>query len=167
MGTTRACASEAACEGVESAELFPETLFPVCSPAFAERHGAGTAEWLLRAPRLRPAFGSWGDWFAAQGLAAPGADTPCSGDLRLDDSVLMIGAAAQGLGAALARSSLVGQDLKDGRLIRAAPGEVATGLGFYLVWRTDSRKLDRIAAFKAWLLEEVAGMSGTAKRQAQ
>ena len=68
----------------------------------------------------------------------------------------MIEAAAQGLGAALARSSLIGQDLKDGRLVRAAPGEVEAGVGFYLVWRADSRKLDRISAFRAWLNAEVA-----------
>lgn len=140
--------------GLESAVVFMETLFPVCSPAFAERHAIATPEDLLRAPLLRPAFLSWSDWFEAQGLAAPGP-----GELRIEDSALIVEAAVQGLGAALARSSLVEQDLKEGRLVRAAPGEVDTGSGYYLVWRADSRKLDRIAAFKAWLDAEVANMS--------
>jgi LysR family transcriptional regulator, glycine cleavage system transcriptional activator len=145
-------------EGLESAEILAETLFPICSPAFAERHGIATAEDLLRVPLLRPAFGAWSDWFTAQGLAAPGPEAPRSGDLRIEDSTLMIEAAAQGLGVALARSSLMGQDLTDGRLVRAAPGEVAAGVGFYLVWRADSRKLDRIGALRAWLDAEVAGV---------
>jgi LysR family glycine cleavage system transcriptional activator len=145
-------------EGVESAEILIETLFPICSPAFAARHGMATAEDLLRVPLLRPAFGAWSEWFAAQGLAAPGPEAPRSGDLRIEDSTLMIEAAAQGLGAALARSSLVGQDLKDGRIVRAAPGEVGAGVGFYLVWRADSRKLDRIGAFRAWLEAEAGGV---------
>ena len=139
--------------GLETAPILEETLFPVCSPVFAERHGIATPEDLLRAPLLRPAFGSWSDWFEAQGLDAPGP-----GDLRIEDSALIIEAAVQGLGAALARSSLAEQDLKGGRLVRAAPGEVDTGMGYYLVWRADSRKLDRIAAFKAWLDAEVADM---------
>jgi len=143
-------------EGVESAEILAETLFPVCSPAFAERHGISTGEALLRVPLLQPAFGAWSDWFAAQGHPAPGLEAPRSGDLRIEDSALMLEAAVQGLGAALARSSLVEQDLRDGRLVRAAPGEVAAGVGFYVVWRADSRKLDRIAAFRAWLDAEVA-----------
>jgi LysR family glycine cleavage system transcriptional activator len=143
-------------DGLESVELLAETLFPICSPAFAERHGMATAEDLLRVPLLRPAFGAWSDWFTAQGLATPGLEAPRAGDLRIEDSALMIEAAVQGLGAALARSSLVQQDLKDGRIVRAAPGEVAAGVGFYLVWRADSRKLDRIAALRAWLDAEVS-----------
>jgi LysR family glycine cleavage system transcriptional activator len=143
-------------EGVEGAMILTETLFPICSPDFAKRHSLRTAADLLRAPLLQPAFGAWSDWFAAQGLASPESELPRSGDLRLEDSTLMIEAAAQGLGAALARSSLIGQDLKHGRLVRAAPGEVEAGVGFYLVWRADSHKLDRIEAFRAWLDAEVA-----------
>lgn len=137
--------------GVESAVIFLETLFPVCTPAFAARHGVTTPEDLLRVPLLRPSMGSWSGWFEAQGL-----ETPRLEDLRIEDSLLLIEAAVQGLGVALARSSLVEQDLKDGRLVRPVVGEVAIGSGFYLVWRADSRKLDRIAAFRAWLDVEVA-----------
>jgi LysR family glycine cleavage system transcriptional activator len=143
-------------DGVESAKILAETLLPICSPDFARRHRLATAADLLRAPLLQPAFGAWSDWFTAQGLVPPGPELPGSGDLRIEDSTLMIEAAAQGLGAALARSSLIGQDLKHGRLVRAAPGEVGAGVGFYLVWRADSRKLDRIAALRAWLDAEVS-----------
>jgi LysR family glycine cleavage system transcriptional activator len=139
--------------GVESAPIILETLFPVCSPAFAEHHDIRSAADLLRAPLLRPALGSWSDWFEAQGLEAPAAE-----ELHIEDSLLLIEAAVQGLGVALGRSSLVEQDLEQGRLVRAAPGEVATGSGFYLVWRADSPKLARIAAFRAWLEAEARAM---------
>ena len=136
--------------GVESARIFNETLFPVCSQAFAERHALVEPKDLLAAPLLRPAFGSWGDWFAIHGLAAPDAD-----ELPIDRSALMIDAAVQGLGAALARSGLVEQDVKEGRLVRPMAGEVDAGAGYHLVWRADSRKLSRIAALRAWLAAEV------------
>ncbi len=136
--------------GVESALIFNETLFVVCSPAFAERHAIVGPKDLLAAPLLRPAFGSWAKWFAIHGLEAPDAD-----ELPIDQSALMIDAAVQGLGAALARSGPVEQDLKEGRLVRPVAGEVDAG-GYHLVWRADSRKLSRIAALRAWLTAEVA-----------
>ena len=108
--------------GVESALIFNETLFVVCSPAFAERHAIVGPKDLLAAPLLRPAFGSWAKWFAIHGLEAPDAD-----ELPIDQSALMIDAAVQGLGAALARSGPVEQDLKEGRLVRPVAGEVDAG----------------------------------------
>jgi LysR family glycine cleavage system transcriptional activator len=137
--------------GVENALIFGETLFVVCSPAFASRHAIVEPKDLLAAPLLRPAFGAWADWFAIHGLETPDAD-----ELPIDRSALMIDAAVQGLGAALARSGLVEQDLKDGRLVRPVAGEVDAGAGYHLVWRADSRKLSRIAALLAWLVAEVA-----------
>ena len=67
---------------------------------------------------------------------------PTADELPIDRSALMIDAAVQGLGAALARSGLVEQDLKEGRLVRPMAGEVDAGAGYHLVWRADSRKLE-------------------------
>lgn len=137
--------------GAENALIFGETLFVVCSPDFASRHAIVEPKDLLGAPLLHPAFGAWADWFAIHGLETPDAD-----ELPIDRSALMIDAAVQGLGAALARSGLVEQDLKDGRLVRPVAGEVDAGAGYHLVWRADSRKLSRIAALRDWLTAEAA-----------
>ena len=79
-----------------------------------------------------------------------------------DDSAFMLEAAAQGVGVALARSSLVGSDLQSGRLVRPFPDEIEGSWGYYFVWRADSRKLTRILALRDWLLAEVASDAGRA-----
>jgi len=60
------------------------------------------------------------------------------------------------MGVALARSALIEQDLRTGRLVRPFDEHVASELGFWIVWRGDSRKLRRITALREWLLTEAA-----------
>ncbi len=138
--------------GVTSMPLFTETLFPVCSPAFAERHKLKRPEDLLKAPLLRQSHRPWSIWFASLGLEAPQART----GLIFDDSALLLDAAAQGLGAALARSGLVEVDLREGRLVRPFEGAAPTEAGYHFVWRDDSRKLKRILRLRDWLVAESA-----------
>ncbi len=45
--------------------------------------------------------------------------------------------------------------LGSGRLVRPVPGDVASELGFFVVWRADNRKLARVAALRDWLVGEV------------
>jgi DNA-binding transcriptional LysR family regulator len=61
---------------------------------------------------------------------------------------------------ALARSGLVEGDLASGRLVRPLQTNVASDLGFYLVWRADSRKIARIAALRDWLLAQACASGG-------
>ncbi len=143
---------------VAVAPLFIETIFPVCSPDFARRHRLDTPADLMKAPLLRQTHRPWSVWFASVGLEPP----PDRGGLIFDDSLMLLGAAAEGLGAALARSSLVEQDLRDGRLIRPFAGESPAEAGYYLVWRDDSRKLKRILRLRDWLMAESAGARRTA-----
>ena len=76
--------------------------------------------------------------------------------MLFEDSVMLLEAAAQGLGVALARSRLIEQDLRTGRLVRPFEAGVASELGFWIVWRGDSRKLNRINVLREWLLAEAA-----------
>ena len=78
------------------------------------------------------------------------------GGLIFDDSALLLSAAAQGLGAALARSGLVEGDLREGRLVRPFDGEAPAEAGYHFVWREDSRKLKRILRLRDWLIAESA-----------
>ncbi|MEW5684510.1 MAG: transcriptional regulator GcvA [Pseudomonadota bacterium] len=142
-------------DGVESQRLFSETLFPVCSPnlpGLADLHGPTD---LLGAPLLHHTHRPWSLWFSAFGLQPP----PQQG-LVFEDSVMLLEAAAQGIGVALGRSGLVEQDLRSGRLVRPFEGGVASELGFFIVWRSDSRKLGRIATLRDWLVAEAALYSG-------
>ena len=136
-------------EGVEAHQLFAETLFPVCSPAFATAHPMRCPQDLLALPLIHHKHRPWALWFEALGLAAPRES-----GLVIEDSVMVLEAAAEGLGVALGRSSLIEKDLRSGRLVRPLEGGVPSDLGFFVAWRADSRKLARIEALRDWLLRE-------------
>lgn len=132
--------------GLERRQILWESLFPVCSPAFAEKHMMTSPGCLVDVPRLRWTIRPWSVWFERVGV-----DPPEETGLIFDDSVMLLNAAAEGLGAALARSGLVESDLKSGRLVRPLPEAVKGNFGFFCVWRADSRKLARIQALADWL----------------
>jgi LysR family glycine cleavage system transcriptional activator len=138
-------------DDVETARLFRETLFPVCSPALAGLPELCCPQDLLKAPLLHHGHRPWRLWFNAFDLEPP----PQKG-LVFEDSVMLLEAAAQGIGVALGRSGLVEQDLRSGRLVRPFEGGVASELGYWVVWRADSRKARRIAELRDWLVAEAA-----------
>jgi len=142
---------------LEAATLFRERLFPVCSPDFLAKHPLRKLDDLRHVALLRHTVWSWPMWFRSLDLVPP----PDRG-MMFDDSAFMLEAAAQGVGVALARSSLVGGDLKAGRLVRPFPDEIEGSWGYFFVWRPDSRKLARILALRDWLLTEVASDAGRA-----
>jgi LysR family transcriptional regulator, glycine cleavage system transcriptional activator len=129
--------------------LFTETLFPVCSPAIAAAYPMHEPRDVLAAPLVHHRHRPWSLWFDAFGLARPRVRGPA-----FEDSVLVLEAAAQGLGVALARSGLSEGDLASGRLIRPLEAGIASELGFFAVWRADSRKAPRIRALADWLAAE-------------
>lgn len=141
--------------GFEVSSLFRVRFFPVCSPGFLERHAIAQPVDLHRVPLLRHThpLWSWPAWFRALELPPP-SDT----GVMFDDSSLMLEAAARGIGVALARSNLVRDDVESGRLVRPLREEVEPGLGYFLVWRTDSSKLSRILMLRDWLLVECASL---------
>ncbi len=81
---------------------------------------------------------------------------PRAAGLLFEDSVMLLEAAAQGLGFALARSGLMEAYFETGRLVRPLKDDIASDLGFFVVWRADSRKLARIEALRDWLAAEAA-----------
>ncbi|HEX2818472.1 MAG TPA: LysR substrate-binding domain-containing protein [Phenylobacterium sp.] len=142
-------------EGVESVLLFREQLFPVCSPSLAGHQAIRTPEDLLTATLLRHTHRPWRLWFSCFDLPEPAPSGP-----EFDDSLMIAEAAAQGMGVALARSSLVQQDLETGRLIRLLPEAVENDFAFYVAWRADNPKLSRIHALRDWLVAEIGPESG-------
>ena len=131
--------------------LFAETLFPVCSPTFAASHPLATPRDLLAAPLIHHTHRPWKLWFDAVGLKSPSVR-----GVVMNDSVMVLNAAAQGLGVALGRSGIIDPDLSSGRLVRPVLEAVASELGFFVVWRAESRKQARIAALRDWLVEASA-----------
>ncbi|WP_296594975.1 transcriptional regulator GcvA [Phenylobacterium sp.] len=141
--------------GAEAAPLFSETLTPVCSPDLLTRLDLKTPADLASAPLLHHGHRPWSLWFRELGL-----ETPTPSGMVFEDSTMLLEAAAQGMGVALARSALIEQDLRTGRLVRPFDRRVASELGYWVVWRSDSRKLRRIAALRAWLSTEASETRG-------
>ena len=135
---------DGAWHGTEAAPLFEAPMSPLCSPAMAERltePAALLAETLLRSYRAA----DWPDWFAAAGLSPP----PIRGPV-FDSSWVMVEAAIQGAGVALAPPMMFARDLQQGRLARPFPTEVSAGR-YWLTWLKSKTPGPALRAFQAWL----------------
>jgi LysR family glycine cleavage system transcriptional activator len=91
-------------------------------------------------------------WLAARGIrSVDGARGP-----RFNQSSLVIEAAANGRGVALAKRTLAQADLDSGRLV--VPFEIPTAVDFayYVVHPKAKGRLPQVKAFVSWLKEEAA-----------
>ena len=140
---------DGAWHGTEALLLFEAPSTPLCSPAVASRLKAPTdlaGETLLRSYRSD----DWPDWFRAAGLPAP----PLAGPV-FDSSRVMVEAALQGEGVALAPASMFGRELGEGRLVR--PFEAQAVTGSYWLTRLKSReRTEAMQTFEDWLLGQAA-----------
>lgn len=141
------CYGEPPWPGLEAYELRGETVFPVCSPALAARLGSPPdAAALAALPLLRHPLLQWQPWFAAAGLARP---EPAEGAL-FEDAMMMLEAAAAGVGVALTVDLLARPYLADGTLLRPFAVDVP-GKAFYAVLRPDAYAQPWIRRFVRWL----------------
>jgi len=135
---------DGAWHGTEAAPLFAAPMTPLCAPATAERlktPEALSSEVLLRSYRAA----DWPDWFAAAGLVPP----PIRGPV-FDSSWVMVEAAMQGLGVALAPPMMFARDLQQGRLVRPFETQVSAGR-YWLTWLKSRAPTPALRAFQAWL----------------
>ena len=93
----------------------------------------------------------WIQWFAALGIRrrlVPVAS--------FNDAGLMLQAAEQGLGIALARELLAADALADRRLVRLSPRTIVLkdAYSYHLVYPPQLRDWPPLAALRAWLFEE-------------
>jgi LysR family transcriptional regulator of beta-lactamase len=140
---------DGAWHGTHAEPLLEAPLTPLCSPALAQRLIAPadlTRERLLRSYRA----GEWIRWFEAADVIPPTLRGP-----TFDSSALMVGAAMNGLGVALAPRAMFTRDIAAGRVVQ--PFAVEIDVGRYWLTRLLSRK-DRTAMriFRRWLLDELS-----------
>jgi LysR family transcriptional regulator, glycine cleavage system transcriptional activator len=138
--------------GLDAVRLCSERLFPVCSPRLLAGRKRIVAADLLKFPLLRLGdWSTWTRWFAAAGVSDVEAHGPI-----IDRASLLIDAAVDGQGVALARTALAAWDLIHGRLIR--PSEVSLRMAntYWIVCPAASAQLPKIAMLRTWLLSEAA-----------
>src|SRR3954462_676099 len=131
-----------------------EELFPVCSPSLmTSRGGFHEPEDVLRFSLLHlDERRAWGRWLEAAGV--PG-ERLLQGPI-LNHASMLIDAAIEGQGVALARTMLAASDLAARRLVRPFQAAIPLRNTYWIVCPKATRALPKIAAFRAWLFDEVA-----------
>ncbi len=143
--------------GMEVRRLIGETVIPVLSPELHAANPLDGPEDLARhlllhdgSPDPDDSCPDWTMWLAARGVRdVDGARGP-----RFNQSSLVIEAAVNGRGVALAKRTLAQDDLDAGRLV--APLQIATAVDFayYLVHPKAKGRLPQVRAFINWITAE-------------
>jgi LysR family glycine cleavage system transcriptional activator len=139
---------------LDAVNLSAEELFPVCSPSLmTERGGLHKPEDVLKFPLLHlDDRRDWSRWLVVAGHSGEGL---LHGPI-LNHASMLIDAAIDGQGIALARTMLAASDLLSGRLARPFRAAIPLRNTYWIVCPKATRSLPKIAAFRDWLLEEVA-----------
>lgn len=139
--------------GLEIRRLYAERLFPVCSPKLvAGRNRITKAADLLKFPLLRLEDAkNWTRLFAAAGVKAAIGAGPV-----LNRASMLIDAAIDGQGIALARTALAAWDLINGRLVRPIDVSLRVANTYWIVYPKAASTIPKIAMFRDWVLAEAA-----------
>lgn len=139
--------------GMEAIRLFPSAQTVLCTPAaMAQLGDPPNPAGLLDARRVG-SDAEWKAWFQAAGVIGDGQ--PSAPRITADTQSLEVAAALANDGCAIASPIMFGRELTAGRLIQ--PFDIYFGeSSYWLVYPQDRRRAGKIAAFREWLLAEVA-----------
>ena len=139
--------------GLEVVNLCPERLHAVCSPRLLHGRRLATPADLLQLPLLHlDDRDAWARWLRAAGVPdAKPADGPV-----LNRASMVIDAAVDGQGVALARTTLAAWDLINGRLVRPFATAPKLSKTYWIVCPRATASVPKIAMFRDWLLAEAA-----------
>ena len=140
-------------KGLEADKLLSEEIFPVCTPRLARslRSPADLRRRVLLHDEVGAAHGGWAEWLRAAG--APQIDARQG--IFFTDAHLMLQAAADGQGVALARSALAEGDLTAGRLVKPFEYAMPSRFHYFLVHPPAAAARPEVRAFRDFLWAEV------------
>jgi LysR family transcriptional regulator, glycine cleavage system transcriptional activator len=149
--------------GLHADLLFQDVVFAVCSPRLLEagpplHSPSDLAHFpLLHEDPWIDSLGRTHDIGWSQWLAAVGAgEVDASHGLFFPQTQMSLQAALAAQGVALTNQLLAGEDLRAGRLVRPLPQEVPVGSSYWFICPEATVTQPRVAAFRAWLIEEAA-----------
>ncbi|MGO4726937.1 MULTISPECIES: transcriptional regulator GcvA [unclassified Inquilinus] len=142
--------------GLTAHPLMPIEYTALCSPALRDRAGGiEDPRDLLRLPLFWDSGdGYWQRWFAVAGVVVPYGVS--DGGMRLENQQMLGRAAQAGQGVALVNPTFFLDELASGELIRPFPFSIREEGSYYLVYLESRRDVPKIAAFRDWLLAEIA-----------
>lgn len=149
--------------GAVSRAALPDEVFPVCSPALKQRLDAEVGAGRLRhvpvivSETVDPSWLNWRKWVAVAGAQSPWARASEQITLRCNHYTDSIQAAINGEGVALGWSTLLADQLAEGRLVRL--GEAALRPeDRYHVLVPDGRSLgSHTQTFVDWIAGQFSG----------
>lgn len=143
--------------------LFPEEVFPVCAPVFMER--------LKECETLDEVFGktllyldesqrdwlNWPEWFESVGMPV----IVPRNRVNINNYPMLLQAAVNGQGIALAWGSLVDDYLQSGALVRPVDTVLRTQANFSMLEPMGRGVIPAsVKLFRGWLLEQLPGQVG-------
>src|SRR5215471_16293898 len=140
--------------GLHVERLCSEQLFPVCSPKLVEgRRRLGQPCDVLKFPLLHlEGRQDWATWLDAAGVTCPDlAHGPI-----MNRASMLIDAAVDGQGIALARTALAAWDLLNGRLVRPFAVALPLAKSYWIVCPKATSMLPKITKAREWLRAEAA-----------
>ena len=135
---------------------------PLVSEPFLEDQWFAVASPKLKIPKnpadlqhmriIREDRDYWDEWFVAAGVKL---DKPIVGGAVFNDATYSIQAAVRGEGIALARDSIIGEDLQRGTLRKLFNVSVKTNERYWFVSPKELADLPKVKAFRAWVKSEL------------
>jgi len=149
-------------EALEVEKLVDQSLVPVCSPAFLEKHGPFMSPDMLKGVPLihddslstRAVMPNWADWLAAAGVR----DVDVIRGLRFNSADHALDATVEGAGVLLALDALAYDDLRTGRLVMPFDLTLSSGRCYSFVCPKKRRESANVRVFRAWLKREAAAV---------
>ena len=139
----------------EHIKLMDVNLFPVCSKSYLEKYGPiHRVEDLSRVVLLRHTMEPWEPWFNAvfyEEKNIPQVKIIPAGPLYTDAKVMLI-AARDGQGVALARDVLVDSDIKEGKLIRLLDVKIQSPQSYFAFYKKTVLERPEFEVFLNWLV---------------
>ncbi len=133
-------------------KFLADEIFPVASPKWNGGRLPRTPRELLGARIIREDRDDWNRWFKAAGVSL---EDPIAGP-NFNDSTYALQAAARGEGIALARRSIVAEDLERGALKRLFDVALPSASSYWFVSPKDTVATPKAQAFRAWVRAELA-----------
>jgi LysR family glycine cleavage system transcriptional activator len=137
--------------GLACERFLDDEYFPVASPKLFRGKLPKDPRELLRGRIIRDDRDYWERWFEAAGIALA---APLEGP-SFNDSTYSLQAAARGEGVALARSSIVGEDLERGTLRRLFTLAVPSRESYWFVSPRELAQAPKVKAFRDWVKAEL------------
>ena len=140
--------------GLDAVRLSAEELFAVCSPKLRSgRRRLDKPADILKFPLIHlDNRADWANWLQAAGID----DAAVIHGPVLNRASMVIDAAMNGQGIALARTTLVAWDVINGRLVRPFPESLRLSKLYWIVCPKATATLPKITTFREWLLAEAS-----------